>query len=132
MTPTSQTGPFLDDTYKSNGSISWWHLQVKRAHFFETNLISLLQTNVIVETSNLMLQCLIQKMCQINLIKLIWPRICGLKGSLHTTTFSKYTELLQLQNIFRIFWNYFWNIFKINVFQSKNVKSAVIFQKWRT
>ena len=44
MEPTSQTGPF-----------------------FETNVISLLQTNVIVETSNLMLQCLIQKMCQINL-----------------------------------------------------------------
>ena len=75
MEPTSQTGPF-----------------------FETNVISLLQTNVIVETSNLMLQCLIQKMCLINL-----TRISGLKGLLHTTTFSKYTELLQLKNIFEYF-----------------------------
>ena len=48
-----------------------------------------------------------------------------IKGSLHTTIFSKYTELLQLKNIFRIFWNYFWNILVINVFQSKNVKGAV-------
>ena len=27
----------------------------------------------------------------------------GAKGSLHTTIFSKYKELLQLKNIFRIF-----------------------------
>ena len=57
--PTSQMGPFLDGTYElngsiswwnyeSNGSISWWHLRVKWVHFFETNLISLLQINVIV------------------------------------------------------------------------------------
>ena len=52
-----------------------WHLQVKWVHFFETNLIILLKTNVIVETSNLIVQCLIQKMCRINLIKLIWPCI---------------------------------------------------------
>ena len=43
-----------------------------------------------------------------------------LKGSLHTTIFSKYTELLQLKNIFVILWNYFWNILEINVFQNKN------------
>ena len=42
------------------------------------------------------------------------------KGSLHTTIFSKYTELLQLKNVFRIFWNYFWNILKINTFPNKN------------
>ena len=35
----------LDDTF-----------ELKWAHFFETNLISFLQTNLIVETSNLMLQ----------------------------------------------------------------------------
>ena len=46
------------------------------------------------------------------------------KGLLHTTIFSKYTELLRLKDIFRIFSNYFWNILKINVFQSKNVKMA--------
>ena len=50
-----------------------------------------------------------------------------LEGSLHTTIFSKYAELLRLNNIFRIFWNYFWNILEINAFQNKNVKSAVIF-----
>ena len=44
----------------------------------------------------------------------------SLKGSLHTAIFLKYTELLQLKNIFRIFWNYFWNILEINVFQNKN------------
>ena len=44
----------------------------------------------------------------------------GLKGSLHTTIFSKYTGLLQLKNIFRIFWSYFWNILEINAFQNKN------------
>ena len=37
-----------------------------------------------------------------------------------TTIFSKYTELLQLKNIFRIFWNYFGNILEINVFQNIN------------
>ena len=42
------------------------------------------------------------------------------KGSLHTTIFSKYTELLQLKNIFRIFWKYFWNILEITVFLNKN------------
>ena len=42
------------------------------------------------------------------------------KGSLHTTIFSKYTELLQLKNILRIFWDYFWNILEINVFQNKS------------
>ena len=46
-----------------------------------------------------------------------------LRGSLHTTIFSKYTELLQLKKIFRIFWNYFWNFFEIKVY----VKSAVVF-----
>ena len=51
------------------------------------------------------------------------------KGSLHTTTFWKHTKLSQLKNIFRIFWNYFWNILEINAFQSKNVKSAVFFLK---
>ena len=30
-------------------------------------------------------------------------RVTCLKGSLHTTIFSKYTEILQLKNIFRIF-----------------------------
>ena len=30
-------------------------------------------------------------------------RFTCLKGSLHTTIFSKYTEILQLKNIFRIF-----------------------------
>ena len=38
------------------------------------------------------------------------------KGSLQTTIFSKCIELLQLKNIFRIFWNYFWNIFEIKVY----------------
>ena len=57
-----------------NWSCVGWHLHVKWDHFFETNLISLLQINLIVWTLNLMLQFLIQKMCQINLIKLIWPR----------------------------------------------------------
>ena len=42
------------------------------------------------------------------------------KGSLHTAIFSKYTELLQLKNILRIFWDYFWNILEINVFQNKS------------
>ena len=42
------------------------------------------------------------------------------KDSLHTTIFSKYADLLQLKNIFRIFWNYFWNILEIKVFQNKN------------
>ena len=42
------------------------------------------------------------------------------EGSLHATFFSKYTELLQLKNIFKIFWNYFWNILEINFFKSKN------------
>ena len=46
-------------------------------------------------------------------------------GLLHTTIFSKYTELLLLKNIFRIFWNYFWNILEINVFQSENVKNVL-------
>ena len=45
----------------------------------------------------------------------------------YQTIFSNYTELLRLENILRIFWNYFWKILEINVFQSKNVKSAVIF-----
>ena len=47
------------------------------------------------------------------------------KGSLHSTIFSKYTELLVLKNVFRIFWNYFWNIIEINVFRSKNVKRVL-------
>ena len=34
--------------------------------------------------------------------------------------FSQFTELLQLKNIFRIFWNYFWNILETKVFQNKN------------
>ena len=34
--------------------------------------------------------------------------------------FSKYAKLLQLKNIFRIFWKYFWNILEINLFQNKN------------
>ena len=55
----------------------------------------------------------------------------GVKGSLHTTIFSKYTELLRLKPIFRIFWYYFGNIWETNVFQSKNVESVVIFKKWR-
>ena len=50
----------MDNTYES-----------KWAHFIESSLISLLQTNLIVQTSNLMLQFLIQKMSQIILIKLI-------------------------------------------------------------
>ena len=49
------------------------------------------------------------------------------KGSLHIAIFSKYTELLRLKNIFRMFWNSLWNILEINAFQNKNVKSAVIF-----
>ena len=56
------------------------------------------------------------------------------KGSLHTAIFLKYTELLQLKNIFRIFWNSFWNILKINVFQNKNqglCKKRSYFLKWR-
>ena len=56
----------------------------------------------------------------------------AVKGSLHTTIFSKCTELLRLKIIFRIFWNYFWDILEINAFQSKNVKSAVILKKWWT
>ena len=47
----------------------------------------------------------------------------SLKGSLHTSIFSKYTELLQWKNVFTIFWNYFWNILEINVFQNKNPSS---------
>ena len=43
-----------------------------------------------------------------------------LKGSLCATIFSKYTQLLQLKNIFRIFENYVWNILELNVFQNKN------------
>ena len=43
-----------------------------------------------------------------------------LKGSLHPMISTKYTELLHLKIIFRIFWNYFWNILEINVFQKKN------------
>ena len=42
------------------------------------------------------------------------------EGSLHATFFSKYAELLQLKNIFRIFWNYFGNILEINFFKNKN------------
>ena len=44
-----------------------------------------------------------------------------LKGLLHITIFSKIQNyLLQLKNIFRIFWNYFWNILETSVFQNKN------------
>ena len=39
--------------------------------------------------------CICQKVVSIYLLELM--------GSLHTTIFSKYTELLQLKNIFRIF-----------------------------
>ena len=42
-----------------------------------------------------------------------------LNGSLHTTIFSKYTELLQLKNIFRIFWTYLWDILEKNFFQKQ-------------
>ena len=36
--------------------------------------------------------------------------ISGLWRARYTTIFSKYTELLGLKNIFRIFWNYFLRI----------------------
>ena len=38
---------------------------------------------------------------------------------LHTTIFSKNTELLQFKNIFRIFSNYFWNVLEIKFFKTK-------------
>ena len=53
----------------------------------------------------------------VSIILIEWKKL--FKGSLHTTISSKYTELLQLKNIFRIFWNYFW-YFRNNVFQNKN------------
>ena len=56
----------------------------------------------------------------------------SLKGSFHKTIFSKYTEPLPLKDTFMIFWNYFWNILEIKVFQSKNVKNVVIFKNWGT
>ena len=56
----------------------------------------------------------------------------SLKGSFHKTIFSKYTEPLPLKDTFIIFWNYFWNILEIKVFQSKNVKNVVIFKNWGT
>ena len=49
------------------------------------------------------------------------------KGLVTHSDILKYTKLLRLKNIFRIFWNYFWNVLEISVFQSKNVKGAVIF-----
>ena len=51
---TAKSGVALDDTY------------FKWVHFFETNMIRFHQTNMIVQKSNLMLQCLIQEMRQIN------------------------------------------------------------------
>ena len=60
--------------------------------------------------------------------------ITSFRGSLRTTIFSKYTELLQLKNSFRIFWNYFWNILKTNAFSKQNhtlYKVAVIFFKMK-
>ena len=54
----------------------------------------------------------------------------SVKGSLHTAIFSKYTELLQLKNIFRILWNYFWNILEINVFQNKNQTDGIVNNCW--
>ena len=42
------------------------------------------------------------------------------KGLVTHKNSSKYTELLQLKNIFRIFWNYFSNISEANVFENKN------------
>ena len=39
---------------------------------------------------------------------------------MHTTIFSKYTELLQLKIFFRRFRNYFRKLLQINVFQDKN------------
>ena len=39
---------------------------------------------------------------------------------MHTTIFSKYTELLQLKIFFRTFRNYFRKLLQINVFQDKN------------
>ena len=53
------------------------------------------------------------------------------KGSLYTMIPWKYTELLQLKNIFRIFWNYFWNILETSVFKSQKCKKWLFF-KWRT
>ena len=43
-----------------------------------------------------------------------------LKGSLHSMIFSKYTELLQQKNIFRIFWNYFWNMSYSQIFVNQS------------
>ena len=57
------------------------------------------------------------------------------QGPLHTTIFSKHTEILQLKKIFRIFLDYFWNTLEINVFNTKiklYVKDAIIFKNWRT
>ena len=59
-------------------------------------------------------------------------RIIFLKGLVTHKDILKIHRIIIIKNIFRIFWNYFWNILEINVFQSKNVKSAVIFKKWRT
>ena len=54
-----------------------------------------------------------------------YDHFVSVKGSLHKMIFTKYTELLLLKNIFRIFWNYFWNILETNVFQSKHVKNVL-------
>ena len=42
------------------------------------------------------------------------------KGLVTHKNSSKYTELLQLKNVFRIFWNYLSNISEANVFENKN------------
>ena len=55
-----------------------------------------------------------------NEVSLEFSYLYLLKGSLRTTIFSKYTELLQLKHIFRIFSIFFLNILEINIFQNKN------------
>ena len=49
-------------------------------------------------------------------MKCLEKKIHSVSFPLHTTMFSKYTELFQLKHILRIFWNCFWNIFGIIVY----------------
>ena len=50
-----------------------------------------------------------------------------IKGSLHATIFSKYTELLQLKNIFRNFEIIFEVFQKQTFFKTKTKENTVIF-----
>ena len=86
-----KSGAGLDDTYEPE----WPH------HLLDNNLIILLQTNLIVSTWNLILQFLIHKMCQIDLIKLIWPCISDYKVKdidIKNRTYYFFDNLINIKN----------------------------------